>query len=336
MVAEEDPPLARVGDGRGGGEDVDDGGGVPGGDRHVEAGHHGEVERHVALVAVAEVLNDVVGPLVGLGEEDGVGELGGDRLPDLLQVRVGLGQVLSVGAVPFVQVRDRIEPEPVEPGSQPVRHHVLHRLAHAGMVEVEVRLVPEEPVPVVLPGDVVPGPVGVVGVDEDHPGLGPPTGVVGPHVPVPLLRPGPAGLLEPRMLIRGVIDDGVGDHPHPPVVGGGDQPGDVLDGAVAGQHLLEVGDVVAAVLERGLVEREQPQAVDPQPLQVVELLAHPLEVADPVAVRVEEGVHRHLVEDGVPEPRGRHAGECIWRPTAFVRAQTFLVLDPGICHTYGA
>ena len=58
--------------------------------------------------------------------------------------------------------------------------------------------------------------------------------------------------------------------------------------AVVGLDREEVGDVVAAVAQRRGVERQQPDAVDAEPLQVVELLDQPAEVARAVAVAVEE------------------------------------------------
>jgi hypothetical protein len=51
---------------------------------------------------------------------------------------------------------------------------------------------------------------------------------------------------------------------------------------------VEVGDVVAAVAQRRLEHRQEPDAVDAQPLQVVELLGQPAEVPGAVAVAVEE------------------------------------------------
>ena len=73
VVAQEDPPLAAVGDRRGLGEDLGDREALLAADRHEHARHEREVEAHVALVAVAEVLDDVVGPLVDLGEQDRLG-----------------------------------------------------------------------------------------------------------------------------------------------------------------------------------------------------------------------------------------------------------------------
>ena len=77
---------------------------------------------------------------------------------------------------------------------------------------------------------------------------------------------------------------------------------EVLHGAVVGVDRVEVGDVVAAVPERRGVHREQPDAVDAEPLQVVELLGQAAEVAGAVVVPVEETADVDLVEDRGLEP----------------------------------
>ena len=71
VIAEEEAPLAVVGDGGGLRHDVGDGQAVFLAERHVDARHQREVEGHVALVAVAEVRADVGGPHVGFGEDRG-------------------------------------------------------------------------------------------------------------------------------------------------------------------------------------------------------------------------------------------------------------------------
>ena len=87
-----------------------------------------------------------------------------------------------------------------------------------------------------------------------------------------------------------------------------EQRDEVVDGAELGQHLVEVADVVAAVAQRRVVERRQPQAVDAEPLQVVELLGQPAQVTRAVGVGVVEGPDQHLVEDRALEP-GRVGGQ---------------------------
>ena len=77
--------------------------------------------------------------------------------------------------------------------------------------------------------------------------------------------------------------------------------------AVLGQDGEEVADVVAAVAEGRLVEGQQPEAVDAEPLEVVELLGQAPEVAGAVVVGVEEAADEHLVED-------RPSGTSVRRP----------------------
>ncbi len=172
VVAEEQAPLAVLGDVRGAVEDLEHGRRVLPPQGHEHAGHHREVERHVALVAVAEVGDHVLGPLVGLGQQHPVRVLGVDRGPDPLQELVGAGQVLAVGALLLVEVGHGVEAEPVEAEVEPEAQDVEHRLLHVGVLVVEVGLVAEEAVPEVGPGLRVPGPVGRLGVGEDDPGVG--------------------------------------------------------------------------------------------------------------------------------------------------------------------
>jgi hypothetical protein len=99
-----------------------------------------------------------------------------------------------------------------------------------------------------------------------------------------------------------VVHHQIGDDTDAALVGGGDEALEVLDGAVVGVDRVEVGDVVAAVAQRRGVHGQQPDAVDAQPGEVVELLGQPEEVARAVVVAVEEPAQMDLVEDGALEP----------------------------------
>ena len=270
---------------------------------HEHARHDGEVEAHVALVAGAEVLHDVLRPLVGLGEQDAVGVAGVDLGPHPLEVLVRLGQVLAVGAVALEQVRDRVEPEAVQPEVEPEAQDLEHRRLDLWVVVVEVGLMGVEAVPEVGAGLIVPGPVRRLGVGEDDPRVLVAVHGLRPHVPVALgVVRARARLLEPRVVRRRVVHHEVRDHADAALMGLLDQVADVVDATVVGVDREVVGDVVAAVAQRRLVERQQPEAVDPQPLQVVELLRQPAEVARAVAVAVEEAADVDLVEDRRLEP----------------------------------
>jgi hypothetical protein len=94
-------------------------------DRHVHARHQREVEGHVALVAVAEILTHVFRPHVGFGQQQAVRVARIERGAHLLQDRVGLGQVLVAGALALDQVGDRVQPEPVDAHVEPEAHDAL-------------------------------------------------------------------------------------------------------------------------------------------------------------------------------------------------------------------
>jgi hypothetical protein len=281
VVAQEEAPLAVLGNGRGALEDLVHRRGLLATRRHEHPRHDREVEGHVAFVALPEVLDHVLGPLVGLGQQHAVGVFVVDRRAHALEELVGLRQVLAVGALALEEVGHGVEAEAVEPEVQPEAQHVDHRVLDLGIVVVEVGLVGEEAVPVVGAGHLVPCPVRRLGVGEDDARLLVLVRRVGPHVPIALARAGGrlACALEPRVLGGGVVHDEVGDDAQPALVGGLDEGPDVVDGAVVRMDLVVVGDVVAAVTQRAGEHRQQPHDVDAQPLQVVELLRQPAEVA---------------------------------------------------------
>ena len=244
-----------------------------------------------------------VWPLVDLGQQDPVGVGGIDLGSYPAKQLVGRRQVLTSGPLGLVQVRNRVETEPVDAEPEPETDDSEHRIDDLGVVVVQVGLVMEEAMPVVLLTFLVKGPVGRLDVEEDHPHLAEAVVVVGPHVPVGLRvvarRP---RLGEPRVLVAGVVHDEVRDDPDPPAMRVVHDRDEVVDAAELGRDRQEVADVVAAVVQRRRVERQEPDAVDAEPLQVVELLPQALEISDPVRVRVVEAPRQQLVEDGALVP----------------------------------
>ena len=304
VVPEEERPLAVGRDVGRLPHDLDDRVPVLLADRHEHPRHQGEVERHVTFIPVAEIRQDIGGPLVGLGEEHPVGVVLVHLLAELLEDRVALGQVLAVRPLALDQVGDRVEPHPVDSHVEPEPHDLEDRAEHPGVVEVEVGLMVEEPVPVILLGDGIPRPVRRLTVGEDDPRAFILLRRVAPDVIVPLGRAdrGIPRRLEPRVLVRCVIDHQLGDHPDVAAVGLPDEEAEILAGPVAGVDAPIVGDVVTIVAERRGVERQEPEAGHPQILEVVELLHQAREVADPVVVAVEEGLDVDLVDNRIAIP----------------------------------
>jgi hypothetical protein len=270
-----------------------------------DARHRREVEGHVALglLGGAEVGGGLGRPLVRLGDQHPAGVLVVDEPSQLLEVLVRGGLGLAVAALRLVEVGDRVEPDRIDAEVEPEAQHAFDRRVHGRVLEVEVGLVREEAVPVELPSHGVEGPVRHLRVDEDDAGVGIALVRVAPHVEVAerAVRILPRRQ-EPGVLVGGVVDREIDHHPHVPRVRLGDDVAEVVDRAVLGQHPREVRDVVAAVAQRRAVEGRHPDGIDAEPLQVVELRGEPLEVAEPVAVRVDERAHHHFVEHALAVP----------------------------------
>jgi hypothetical protein len=107
------------------------------------------------------------------------------------------------------------------------------------------------------------------------------------------------------VFVTGVVHHQVGDHPDATAVRVLQERHQVTDAPVVGVDVEEVTDVVATVAERRRVERQHPDAVDAEPLHVVELLAQAAQITGAVVVGVVVTPDEHLVEDGVLEPTDR-------------------------------
>ena len=285
-------------------QDVDDREAVFLRDRHVDARHQREMIGHVAFVAVAEIVLNVFRPLVGFGEQHlalGVGvELGAQ----VLDHRMRLGKVFVRRALALAEIGDGVEPEAVDAGIEPALHHLDHGADDARIVEVEIRLVREEAMPVVGLRFRIPGPVRFLGVGEDDAGLRVALVGVAPDIPVARARAGRAAARapEPGMLVRGVIDDEFGDDAQPAPLRFGDEAAEVLHRAEVGIDRAVVGDVVTVVAAGRRIERQQPDGGDAELLQIIELLGQAREVADAVIVAVGERLDVQLVDDRVLVP----------------------------------
>src|SRR5581483_6208786 len=167
---------------------------------------------------------------------------------------------------------------------------------------VEIRLLGRELVQVVRLPLLVPGPRGASGEQ------GPP---VVRHVRRPDVVLGPLG--EPAVRIRGVVRDEVEQDLEPTMLRLGDQPVEVGERAELGMHRRVVRDVVAPVDVRARMDRAEPERVDAEPAQVVELRRDAGEITDAVAVRVVERPDVDLVDDAQPIDQVSPEPTSAWR-----------------------
>jgi hypothetical protein len=98
------------------------------------------------------------------------------------------------------------------------------------------------------------------------------------------------GLLEPGMLVGGVVDHQVDQHAHAALRRGVRELHEVAERAEARIDVVVVRHVVAVVAARRGLERHEPDGGHAQAAEVVEAAREALEIAAPVAVRIHEGL----------------------------------------------
>ncbi|EXF43037.1 hypothetical protein BAY1663_04539 [Pseudomonas sp. BAY1663] len=273
----------------------------------------GEVERHVQFVAGAVVLQDAFGRAdVHLAHQHAVAGVAVDDPADAAQHLVAVGLVVEVGqrlagqaarivgeARILAGAVDDVDAKTVDAALEPEAQHAMHRLDDLRVAPVQVRLLRQEQVQVVLLGVLVPGP-GAAGVELRAPVVR----LVAPDVPVaPGVVSRAARLEEPGVLVRRMVGYEVQQHTDATGMGLGDQPVDIGQRAEQRVDVAVVADVVAGIDHRRAEHRRQPQRIDAQPLQMVELAQHAREVADAVAVAVGERAWVDLVDGGAFPPR---------------------------------
>ena len=102
----------------------------------------------------------------------------------LFQVLMCFREVLAARSLPFVEIRHGIQAQAIDAHPQPLVDDLKQRPPHLGVVEVEVRLVRIEAVPVVGSGSRVPCPVRRFEVFEDDSGVRVAFGRIAPDVEI--------------------------------------------------------------------------------------------------------------------------------------------------------
>ena len=122
------------------------------------------------------------------------------------------------------------------------------------------------------------------------------------------LEPGwaAARALEPIVLVRGVVDDELGDDAQAALLRFLDEALEVLHRPEIGIDRAVVGDVVAVVAAGRWIERQQPQRGDAELLEIGQLLGQSGEIADAVMVAVGKRLDVELIDDGVLVPEFIH------------------------------
>ncbi len=159
VVAEKKSPLAGLRNRRCMLKDINDGETVLHADRHKHARHKRKVIGHMALVPFTEVSDSVLRPLICLRQQHAVLKLFIHMTAQFLQKAVRLRQVLAVGTFSLVEIGHRIQAKSRNSQTEPEINHSQDSLPHERAIEVEVRLMRVEAVPVISSSHRVPCPV---------------------------------------------------------------------------------------------------------------------------------------------------------------------------------
>src|SRR5438034_1486938 len=104
------------------------------------------------------------------------------------------------------------------------------------------------------------------------------------------------------MLIRGVVDDQLGDDPQIAAMCFSHEVLEIRHPSIGRIDVLVIGDVIAVVAQRRGIEGQQPQRGNTEILQIIELSAQSLEIAAPIVIGVEERLDVKLIDDRVLVP----------------------------------
>ena len=205
-----------------------------------------------------------------------------------------------------------IEAEAIDTAFQPEAQVVQLRLLHGRVMEIQVGLAGEEIVQEVLAAARLPLPGGTA--EHGQPvvwrrAIG---FLVGPHIPVGLgIVAAGAAFHEPRVDVGRVRQHLVDHHFQAQFMGARHQAVEIGQAAEHGIDVAEVGHVVAEVFHRRGEEGRDPDDVGAQGGDVIELGGNAGQVADAVAIAVEEAAWVDLVDDGAAPPVGGQVGEIV-------------------------
>jgi hypothetical protein len=218
-------------------------------------------------------------------------------------VVIGRGRIVAEGGIKHHEV-DRVDPETIDAALQPEAGDIEERLLHRRVVPVDLRLLLQEIVHVILAPARVPGPCRAA--EHRLPVVGGRTvrlGIV-PDVPVGIgVVAALAALLEPGMPVAGMRPDLVDDHLQAERVRPRDERVEIRERAEDRVDVAIVGNVIAEVGHRRPEEGRQPDRLDAQAGDMIEMRRDAREIPDSIAIRVGEAARIDLVNGRTAPPR---------------------------------
>ena len=138
----------------------------------------------MAFIPLAKVSDGILRPGIRFGQQHPSRIVFVHVLAQFLEEAMGFRQVLAGRAFPFVEVRNGVETERIDPQLHPEVERFQQSVVNGRIVEIEIGLVRVEPVPVVRLRDGIPGPVRRLEILEDDACVRIPVGSIAPDVKV--------------------------------------------------------------------------------------------------------------------------------------------------------
>ena len=111
-----------------------------------------------------------------------------------------------------------------------------------------------------------------------------------------------AGLDEPLVQVRGVVEDKVDDDANAALMCAIQEALKVIERAILGSYIAIVRDVIAYIELRGREMWRQPDRVDAEVGKIVKPLGHADEIADAIPVAIGEAARIDLIKDSFLPP----------------------------------
>ena len=205
-------------------------------------------------------------------------------------VQVRAEAILTFGKI-LGDLVDDVDSESIHTEIDPVVDDILHLLNHSGIVPVQIRLADRVGVQVIL------APLRVIFPRAAAEGCLPVIGRrVEPIVVVAVgIVPALARLLKPAVRGRGMVRHKIQDQLHVPRVQTGNKRAHIVQGAKLVHDVPIVRDVIAVIIVGALVAGTQPDGVDAEFLQIIQLFNDARQIADAVSVGVHEAAGIDLI-----------------------------------------
>ena len=219
--------------------------------------------------------------------------------PDALENRE---QMIVRQALLFGDKRDDILAEAVDAEIEPEFEDLFDLCSDKRIVHVQVRLLDSEQMQIIFLPQVIPLPrlafkVAVPVVRQLSVRLCGP-----PDIIIRIRLNAPPGFLEPFVLVARMIDNQIHNELHAALVKPLQNGPERLHAAIFRRNVRVIRNIIAAVRTGRRIERREPDAVDAELLQIIQLFQYPPQIADPVAVAVAEAPGPDLIKNLVLIP----------------------------------